>query len=196
MLIGDLNEIASSDENFGGKNFGSTSRKYLENFITDTGLIDIGFIGNIFTWRNKREGLGHIRQRLDRALANETWKLMFPNETLTHLPASNSDHNPILLTLLKENQNKPYPFKFLSAWTRDPTSKNVVKNAWSKQLTGSFAFKFSKRIKITKSALRQWNKTHFKNCEVKIQEIMNEIEIAQNKEPSQENIKHERNLQL
>lgn len=83
-----------------------------------------------------------------------------------------------------ENQNKPYPFKFLSSRTRDPTSKYVVKNVWNKQVIGSFALRFSKKIKTTKSALRKWNKIHFTNCEVRIKEIMNETEIAQNKEPS------------
>lgn len=72
LLIDDLNEIVSSDEKFGDRNFSPTRRKYLESFITDTGLIDLGFIGNTFTWRNDREGLGHIRQRLHRALTNET----------------------------------------------------------------------------------------------------------------------------
>lgn len=49
IMIGDLNEIMSSDEKFRGRKFGSTSRNYLENFVSNTGAIDIGSIGNIFT---------------------------------------------------------------------------------------------------------------------------------------------------
>lgn len=32
---------------------------------------DLGFMGNKFTWRNNKYGIKHIRQRLDRAIANE-----------------------------------------------------------------------------------------------------------------------------
>lgn len=123
--------------------------------MQNTGTIDLGFIGNTFTWRNNREGLAHIRPRLDRAIVNDRWKTLFPSAIVTHLTAPNSDHNPIILNLFQEQHKKPY------AWTRDPSYKNVVSQAWNINIDGSRAFKFSKKIKQTKLALKEWNKTHF-----------------------------------
>lgn len=128
-MIGDFNEIHSSNEKFGGRSFESNSHCYLDNFMDITGSIDLGFQGNVFTWRNNRVGLGHIRQRLDRALSNDSWKFMYPNLTVTHLPKSNSDHNPTLLNLFQKQHNKPYPFRFIAAWIRDSTCLGVVSRA-------------------------------------------------------------------
>lgn len=62
------------------------------------GLIDLGFMGNRFTWNNGREGDAYVQQRLDRACATLEWRELFPQARVCHLKASYSDHIPILLT--------------------------------------------------------------------------------------------------
>ena len=42
------------------------------------GLIDLGFLGNQFTWNNGREGDAYVQQRLDRACATPKWREIFP----------------------------------------------------------------------------------------------------------------------
>lgn len=107
MMIGDLNEILTSDEKFGGRPCGSSSINYLENFMLNTGTIDLGYKGSTFTWRNNRIGLGHIRQCLDRAIANDSWKILFPNAEVTNLPPRNPDHNHIILNLYQKQHRGP-----------------------------------------------------------------------------------------
>lgn len=109
-LIGDFNEILSEHDKIGGKHIASSSKKHLQNFIEHSGCIDLGFVGNPYTWRNKRMGLAHIRQRLDRALANASWRTAFPRAGVLHLPASNSDHNPLILRIWAENETRNKPF--------------------------------------------------------------------------------------
>jgi len=42
-------------------------------------LHDLGFVGDVFTWRNKQiKGSTHIRERLDRAVSNFEWLHRFP----------------------------------------------------------------------------------------------------------------------
>lgn len=75
-------------------------------------------------------GLGHIRQRLDRAIANDVWKINFPEAGVLHLTASKSDHNLILLKLWVEAKNKARPFRFEAAWLRDRTCYETINKAW------------------------------------------------------------------
>ncbi|KAL0014567.1 hypothetical protein SO802_001636 [Lithocarpus litseifolius] len=49
--------------------------------IEENGIIDMMFSGNPFTWSNKREGLANIKERLDRAFANDRWRFLFPRAT-------------------------------------------------------------------------------------------------------------------
>ena len=42
------------------------------------GLIDLGFTGNIFTWRNGRTRSAFVQERLDQACANTRWRDIFP----------------------------------------------------------------------------------------------------------------------
>jgi hypothetical protein len=60
--------------------------------LSDCNLDDLGFLGDQFTWRR-----GHIRERLDRALANPMWLAMHPEAIVSHLDLMRSDHRPILL---------------------------------------------------------------------------------------------------
>lgn len=170
-LIGDFNEVMSQNEKLGGRHTGSTSRKYLENFIEYSRCIDLGFVGNLYTWRNKREGLAHIRQRLDRALANERWRTDFPRAGVEHLPASHSGHNPILLRLWSKATLRSKPFRFEAMWTRSEEIKVVIKKAWSERTKGSKQFHLSVKIKIAKRELKQWNKNSFGHYDTKINMI-------------------------
>lgn len=79
LMIRDLSEILNSNEKFGGRNICSSSQNSLEVFMNNTGYIDLGCSENKFTWKNNRHGSSHIKQRLDRALANELGRIMFPN---------------------------------------------------------------------------------------------------------------------
>ena len=62
------------------------------------GLIDLGFMGNRFTWNNGYEGDAYVQQRLDQASATLEWREIFPQAQVCHLTASYSDNIPILLT--------------------------------------------------------------------------------------------------
>lgn len=69
------------------------------------------------------------------------------------------------------------------------------KKAWNVYISGSRAFKFSWKVKNTKAAPKVWNKTHFRICEERINELIKEIGDIHQRVPTPNNILLEKQLQ-
>ncbi|KAF9612249.1 hypothetical protein IFM89_038671 [Coptis chinensis] len=121
VIIGDLNMILDKSEKRGGGPYTPNESVIANNLIQEAGLIDIGFSGNPFTWWNKQAGLGSVKKRLDRSLANAEWMLIYPEANLTHTPTISSDHSAILLDTLPQTHTIFCPFHFQAMWIRDDT---------------------------------------------------------------------------
>lgn len=131
------------------------------DFVHSNALVDLGFVGNKFTWSNHRKGRANIRERLDSGLANLDWVHLFPNSLVNNSLAVNSDHCPILLSTSDSYRNLPKPIRFEAFWTRDHSSHSVVAGAWLADEEGSPAFSLSRKWRRTKVALKSWNVLHF-----------------------------------
>ncbi|KAM1551667.1 hypothetical protein ACFX10_043770 [Malus domestica] len=68
LLIGDFNDILCNDEKEGENHRPAASLRDFRDFVARDELMDLGYEGYPFTWRNNRESLP-IQQRLDRGLA-------------------------------------------------------------------------------------------------------------------------------
>ncbi|KAI5662443.1 hypothetical protein M9H77_21766 [Catharanthus roseus] len=82
-------------------------------------------------------GGANIQIRLDRAMANADWRMMFPNAMVSHLSAGTFDHRPILLNTSPANQCLPKPFRFTEIWTRDSSSYDIIRKAWNEPIERS-----------------------------------------------------------
>jgi hypothetical protein len=92
LIVGDFNEILFSTEKEGGN---PRPQGFMDAFcdaLMDCGLEDLGFSGDVFTWKR-----GRIRERLDRGVANGAWSVMHPAASVQHLDYIKSDHRPILV---------------------------------------------------------------------------------------------------
>lgn len=81
---------------------------------------------------------------------------------LHHLTINKSDGKPIMLEARPTNISYPKPYATL---LKDPTCKQVISEAWSKNFQGSSPFILSEKINNTKNALKLWSKTHFGHIE-------------------------------
>ncbi|KAL5752312.1 hypothetical protein ACOSQ2_022819 [Xanthoceras sorbifolium] len=136
MIVGDFNEITCNAEKRGGR--AKFSRSGFAEWIHKDNLMDMGFIGQNFTWMTRR-GIGEeIWERLDRALCSPDWRLLYGEGFVKHLPRINSDHCPLLMSLTSRHipEGKLKPFRFEAMWLKHSNFNEVVSNNWCKANVG------------------------------------------------------------
>src|SRR5690606_31983621 len=95
FMISDLNEITTHNEKEGGMKRSDSSFLSFNQMLTDCGMMDFPFTGNMLSLEEQR-GNTTIRCRLDRAVGNEDWHEMFPHSSYAYLRLWGSDHRPVL----------------------------------------------------------------------------------------------------
>ena len=147
--------------------------------MLDSGAIDLGFNGNIFTWSNRKDGLANIKEGLDCAVCNQEWQYMYLEAGVKHLVSSSPDHTPILLDTHLEIEARSKPFRFEAMWTSDDISADVIEKAWQLRIEGSPCFKLARKIK---------NSNHFGHTKTRIKELESRLAEVQRLEPTKENL--------
>jgi hypothetical protein len=194
LCIRDFNTIISPDDKIGGRPYNSLISNPMFDFMSEFGMLIWVFSGNPFTWSNHRQGAGLIKERLDRSITNIQWIHFFPSYLVTHLPAFSFDHNPLLLNFSLPTPSLPRPFRFEDFWTRDPTCGIVIEEAWSTPVAGSPSFCLSQKLKLTKTAIKQWNKQYFGDITTKLNSTLAFLDLVQ-QAPSDSNLALELHLQ-
>lgn len=99
-------------------------------------LCDLSFEGDMFTWRNQSHcAEEHIRERLDRALANNSWRIHFPAVRVINGDSYHSDHRPVIITTDKPvearcREKESRTFKFEASWLGEEKCAEAVVDAW------------------------------------------------------------------
>lgn len=76
---GDFNEFLFNCEKKGGVPRSEACMVNFRQCLEDCDLHDLGFIGDMFTWRNHHHSAAsYTKERLDRAVANTAWRCSFP----------------------------------------------------------------------------------------------------------------------
>lgn len=188
-IVGDFNAVLLMTDKSRGKPIATSSRGGFRQFLDDAALIDLGYEGPRFTWNNRRSGKANIQERLDRGFANDAWKLLFNHASITHLTAFNSNHRPILLQTDPPRCSLPKPFKFETFWTTLPQAGIIIATAWC------WGFSLLSKLKNTKRALKEWNKSDLGQVQCKIKKLQETIQHIQKGEQSELNLAGEDKLQ-
>ncbi|KAK9043390.1 hypothetical protein V6N11_071735 [Hibiscus sabdariffa] len=112
LFGGDFNAILRCQERIEGSSCISGVSNLFQDFVFDSKLIEVEYVGVDFTWCG-----GSLYQRLDRCLMNEAWSRKFSKTRVFHLDRLGSDHCPLLLrSTLEIMSGIDQPFRYMAAW--------------------------------------------------------------------------------
>lgn len=97
LVIGDFNDILYNSENQVGNFRTERSMHDFWSFVADSQLLDLGFVGYPFTWRNRRHE-GGIQEPLDKGLWSTLWLHHYPEATVSNQVVEGSDHSMLNLS--------------------------------------------------------------------------------------------------
>ncbi|PKI39344.1 hypothetical protein CRG98_040210 [Punica granatum] len=160
MVIGDFNEILEATEKMGGAPFDPNPTISFQEALDHAGLMDLGSTGALFTWRGPLfQGYDRVFKRLDRAVCNTEWHILFPEVTIHVLPRVKSDHHPLWLNL-QSNQGRRHgiqPFRYIDARRSHPDFNQVLETAWDNRS------RLLESLAGFKEKINKWNKEALKN---------------------------------
>ncbi|KAF4383100.1 hypothetical protein F8388_009131 [Cannabis sativa] len=104
LLLGDLNTISGQQDKVGGREVEASDGSDLNELLDSTGGVDLGCVGNHFTWTNGRRFQDLIKERLDRALCDPEWMMTYPKAGVRALAIKDSDHAPLVVDLLLDRE--------------------------------------------------------------------------------------------
>ncbi|KAH7842567.1 hypothetical protein Vadar_006777 [Vaccinium darrowii] len=156
IVGGDFNAILDQEEKIGGHHRQSWEFTDFQNFCQRSSLLDLGYVGYPFTWNNKRHGRDNVRVRLDRFLANSSWRIRFPNAVVKHLAPGGSDHCPILLDSAGHGGKFRHRFIFDQRWGDVEECSEIIRQAWQRRSTGSKWYQIHNKIKACRLGILRW----------------------------------------
>ncbi|KAF4366842.1 hypothetical protein F8388_013907 [Cannabis sativa] len=90
--------------------------------------------GQCFTWLNKRQGMAHVQERLDRYFCNQDRHNLYPSVRVINGDLIHSDHQPVVASLenvIQTQQNdRKRCFQFETHWLKDDDCHDIVHRTW------------------------------------------------------------------
>lgn len=122
----------------------------------ECGFMDLGFIGDKYTWRGKRAG-GLVLERLDKAVATNEWFSLYPGTKIKHLNTHSSDHKAIVIKMEGILPRPNCPFKFEQMWLRDKGCIEAVNSTWGTNSETATMSVIAGKIRICGEMLTEWS---------------------------------------
>ncbi|GFS30621.1 hypothetical protein Acr_00g0012980 [Actinidia rufa] len=175
MLLGDFNNVLSSDEKANGLPVTMYEIRDFKNCCYDLGISDLRSTGLFLTWTNSS-----VWCKLDRAMVNIKWIQEGHIAQANYDPPGKlSDHSPCTVSMLGENDQGNCPFKFFNMWTKHEKFPEIVSKVWRMQPNGTAMYKFCRKLRSLKVPLRALNRHHFSHISARAEAAEVELSKAQ-----------------
>jgi hypothetical protein len=179
IFIGDFNAVLGAHKKRGRHPPPNLSRAYFLNWSNANILHHLPTLGSFFTWTNNRFGDENVALRLDREFCNEEWLNFWHNSACTTLVRHQSDHNPLLLSVIFSAVKHVTPFKFFKMWTSLVDCHKLVLDTWSQGVRGQGMMRFQAKLRNLKNAFNVWNRTVFGDVDRKVRLVVDEVNRIQ-----------------
>ncbi|EPS60668.1 hypothetical protein M569_14134, partial [Genlisea aurea] len=198
LCAGDFNEILDPSEISSSGTRPPNQMAVFREALLDCDLTDLGYHGFPFTWSNKRKYPATVRARLDRAVCSASWRILFPNASVQHLPFGGSDHAPILIGEDTHMPNR-WPqrlrrFRFEAYWTDIPGCEESIREGWT--LAPQRRIPMGGRLGRTRARLLYWYRRTTGPLKAAIHRIEHEIALLAHEDISEENWNREKALKV
>ena len=188
ICMGDFNEILLACEKEGGAPRPQAQMDRFKVALEFCDQHDLGFTGDPFTWRNhSHDATKYIRERLDRAVATDSWCTRFPGFKVTNDNPRHSDHRPVVVATDDDNSNRgvagPRPFRSEAKWMEEDGCDTIVENAWLCETQGRGGDVVS-GLKGVANDLQDWSKNTLGNLDKRIARLKKDLESSRRREIS------------
>ncbi|XP_048611432.1 uncharacterized protein LOC125585793 [Brassica napus] len=175
FMIGDFNEITGHDEKVGGRQRADSSYLPFKQMLSDCGMLEFPFAGDMLSWVGKRTGGMTVRCRLDRAVGNADWHEKFPHSSVKYMRLWGSDHRPILADILVKPMRRSKKFKFDKRWLDNEELRQVILEGWKSPDLPPEAT-IMEHISSCRKALGEWRRQHNVNSARLVEELKEKVE--------------------
>jgi len=158
LCTGDFDELLKYHEKLGGclRPYGQIQK--FRKVLDECRLLDLGFVGNKFTWFKTYLNKGVVWERLDRAVSTAEWYELFPAIKVQNLVCGSSDHNPILILLEGFTVKPQRPWRFEQMWLDKEGCHDTVQRAWKVISLGSMMVQVIHKVEACQVKLKQRSK--------------------------------------
>ena len=194
LCAGDFNEILFAHEKEGGRLKEQSCMDRFRLALEDCCMSDLGFEGDCYTWRNhNRKAKDYIRERLDRAVANDEWRGKFPTMKVINSDPRHSDHRPIIILTESEQyakKGKGGGFRFEASWVGEENCGNIVEQAWVESMERGEGSVMA-ALKAVAGGLKNWSSNVLGDLEKRAKKLKKELEGCRRSLLCQEKVSRE-----
>ncbi|KAJ8761865.1 hypothetical protein K2173_005576 [Erythroxylum novogranatense] len=185
IVMEDFNEITYGFEKQGRRIRPIRQMTEFRNALDECGLIDLGSRGPWFTWETGNTPRTNIRERFDRGVATSSWREIFPDCEINHLPHSISDHCPLLLDTHpgETRERTEFPFRFESSWCMEDDCEEDIRKIWT-----NCDLDVPRKLNAVNEGLTHWSKNITAARFKRTKELKRKLDELNHRDPTSSNL--------
>ncbi|VFQ90108.1 unnamed protein product [Cuscuta campestris] len=133
VVIGDFNDLLFQHEKRGPSPHPDCLLQGFGDALENCGLEQVPFVGYPYTWERGKGTDAWVEEKLDRAVANESWTCVFETTKVYNCLVRSSDHSALFLDIFDRESltfSGQRRFRFEMAWLLDEGCRGVVEESW------------------------------------------------------------------